>query len=55
MKQIGVVAAMIHDDEGCIFATQRDMVTIRTAGNSLEENPGIGSKIIPRNVIFSSE
>ena len=23
MKQIEVVAALIHDDEGCIFATQR--------------------------------
>ena len=23
MKQIEVVAAIIHDDEGCIFATQR--------------------------------
>ena len=43
MKQIEVVAAIIHDDEGRIFATQvssplsEDMVIIRTDGNSLAE------------------
>ena len=29
MKQIEVVAAIIHDDEGRIFATQRGLATCR--------------------------
>ena len=37
MKQIEVVAAIIYDSEGRIFATQGDMATIRIGGSFLVE------------------
>lgn len=36
MKAIEVVAAIIHKEDK-IFATQRDMVILRTTGSSLAE------------------
>ena len=44
MKQIEVVAAIIHDDEDCIFATQRGYCDMKD-GWEFPDTKGAGTSV----------
>ena len=48
MKQIEVVAAIIHDDEDCIFATQRGYCDMKD-GWEFPDTKGAGTSVPSQN------